>query len=147
MVQTYQPPLMEVAQDTLYVTSNFSKPTNHKAMSMFELTIIRPELQPIFTFLNSHSNKLYQEGYFLKLHDLDTRGRPSVDRTWQECFAQLVGTILSLWDASELDAAGDDGEVVPSFINLADASIKMVRERHELFYQIWLILYRSNRYP
>ncbi len=32
-----------------------------------------PELQPIFTFLNSHGNKLYQEGYFLKLNDLDTR--------------------------------------------------------------------------
>ena len=49
MVQTYQPPVMEVAQDTI------------------------PELQPIFTFLNSHANKLYQEGYFLKLNDLDTR--------------------------------------------------------------------------
>lgn len=49
MVQTYQPSLMDVAQDTL------------------------PELQPIFTFLNSHQNKLYQEGYFLKLHDLDSR--------------------------------------------------------------------------
>lgn len=52
MVQTYQPPIMDVAQDTL------------------------PELQPIFTFLNSHSNKLYQEGYFLKLHDLDSRVYP-----------------------------------------------------------------------
>lgn len=30
-----------------------------------------PELVPIFTFLNSHTNKLYQEGYFLKLNDLD----------------------------------------------------------------------------
>lgn len=49
MIQTYQPHMMDVAQDTL------------------------PELQRIFTFLNSHSNKLYQEGYFLKLHDLDTR--------------------------------------------------------------------------
>ena len=49
MVQTYQPPLMDVSQDTL------------------------PELQPIFTFLNSHSNKLYQEGYFLKLDDQNTR--------------------------------------------------------------------------
>ena len=48
MVQTYQPPVMEIAQDTI------------------------PELQPIFTFLNSHSNKLYQEGYFLKLNDLDS---------------------------------------------------------------------------
>jgi CCR4-NOT transcriptional complex subunit CAF120 len=49
MIQTYQPPIMQVGQDTL------------------------PELQRIFTFLNSHSNKLYQEGYFLKFHDTDTR--------------------------------------------------------------------------
>ena len=49
MVQTYQPPTMEIAQDTI------------------------PELQNIFTLLNSHANKLYQEGYFLKLNDLDGR--------------------------------------------------------------------------
>lgn len=53
-------------------------------------------------------------------------GRPNADRTWTECFAQLVGTVLSLWDAAELDAAGQDGEVLPKFINLTDASIKMV---------------------
>ncbi|KAI9857533.1 MAG: hypothetical protein M1824_004793 [Vezdaea acicularis] len=102
MIQTYHPPLMEIAQDTL------------------------PELQPIFTYLNSHANKLYQEGYFLKLNDLDTHGRPNGDRTWTECFAQLVGTVLSLWDAAALDAAGQDGEVVPTFVNLTDASIKMI---------------------
>lgn len=106
-----------------------------------------PELQPIFTFLNSHSNKLYQEGYFLKLNDLDSRkseenprcggsidsgavdGRTFPNQSWTECFAQLVGTVLSLWDAAALDAAGQDGEVAPTFINLADASIKMVRRR------------------
>jgi CCR4-NOT transcriptional complex subunit CAF120 len=49
MVQTYQPPLMELTQDTL------------------------PELQPIFSYLNSHGNKLYQEGYFLKLDDQNSR--------------------------------------------------------------------------
>jgi CCR4-NOT transcriptional complex subunit CAF120 len=49
MAITYQPHATDTAQDTL------------------------PELLPIFTFLNSHSNKLYQEGYFLKLNDLDTR--------------------------------------------------------------------------
>lgn len=53
-------------------------------------------------------------------------GKPNPDRTWTECFAQLVGTVLSLWDAAELDAAGEDGEVLPRFINLTDASIKMV---------------------
>ncbi|KAK5131306.1 hypothetical protein LTR08_001145 [Meristemomyces frigidus] len=102
MAQTYQAPQVEVANDT------------------------PPELQPIFSFLNSHSNKLYQEGYFLKLHDLDARGRPSPDRVWNECFAQLVGTVLSLWDAAALDAAGEDGEVVPTFVNLSDASLKMI---------------------
>lgn len=49
MVQSYQPPLMDVSEDTI------------------------PELQPIFTFLNSHANKLYQEGYFLKLDDQNSR--------------------------------------------------------------------------
>ncbi|ROT39851.1 hypothetical protein SODALDRAFT_275290 [Sodiomyces alkalinus F11] len=93
-------------------------------MDVTEDTI--PELQPIFTFLNSHANKLYQEGYFLKLDDQNTQGRPNPDRTWTECFAQLVGTVLSLWDAAELDAAGEDGEVLPKFINLTDASIKMI---------------------
>jgi CCR4-NOT transcriptional complex subunit CAF120 len=53
-------------------------------------------------------------------------GRPCGDRKWVECFAQLVGTVLSFWDASALDAAGHDGEVAPTFINLADASLKMV---------------------
>lgn len=48
MIGGYVPPMMDT-QDTI------------------------PELLPIFTVLNSHSNKLYQEGYFLKLHDLDTR--------------------------------------------------------------------------
>ncbi|KAL8808671.1 MAG: hypothetical protein Q9200_004144 [Gallowayella weberi] len=103
MVQAYQPPLMEIGHDVI------------------------PELQPVFSFLNSHSNKLYQEGYFLKLNDLDSHGRPNTDRSWTECFAQLVGTVLSLWDAAELDTAGQDGEVAPRFINLADASIKMIQ--------------------
>jgi CCR4-NOT transcriptional complex subunit CAF120 len=55
-------------------------------------------------------------------------GRPAPDRVWQECFAQLVGTILSLWDASELDDMRPDTEVLPTFINLTDAAIHMVRE-------------------
>ncbi|KAJ5893333.1 hypothetical protein N7495_005024 [Penicillium taxi] len=84
-----------------------------------------PELSPIFTYLNIHTNKVYQEGYFLKLNDQDSHGRPSTDRRWAECYAQLVGTVLSLWDAAALDAAG--GEEVPAtFINLTDASLKML---------------------
>ncbi|PYI16532.1 PH domain protein [Aspergillus violaceofuscus CBS 115571] len=99
---SHNPPLLEFSQDT------------------------PPELQPIFGHLNSHANKLYHEGYFLKLNDLDTHGRPCSDRQWVECYAQLVGTALSLWDAAALDEAGEEGDVRPTFINLADASIKML---------------------
>jgi hypothetical protein len=53
MVQTYNPPLMDVNAET------------------------PPELQPVFSLLNSHSNKLYQEGYFLKLDDQNTRTHQS----------------------------------------------------------------------
>ncbi|EEA21560.1 hypothetical protein TMatcc_009021 [Talaromyces marneffei ATCC 18224] len=101
MVFTYQPPRTEIAHDTL------------------------PELLPIFTFMNSHSNKMYQEGYFLKLNDLDTHGRPCADRKWVECFAVLTGTVLSIWDAAALDATGNQ-DITPTFINLTDASIKML---------------------
>lgn len=76
--------------------------------------------------MNSHANKLYLEGYFLKLNDLDTNGRPCAERQWVECYAQLVGTVLSLWDAAALDAATDPADVSPTFINLADASVKSI---------------------
>ncbi|KAJ5315005.1 hypothetical protein N7476_005312 [Penicillium atrosanguineum] len=84
-----------------------------------------PELSPIFSFLNIHTNKVYQEGYFLKLNDQDAYGRQTADRQWTECYAQLVGTVLSLWEAAALDAA-NGGEPPATFINLADASIKMI---------------------
>ncbi|KAJ5823935.1 hypothetical protein N7447_006275 [Penicillium robsamsonii] len=101
MIISRNPPLMQQAGDT------------------------PPELSPIFSFLNIHTNKVYNEGYFLKLNDLDSHGRPCGDRQWVECYAQLVGTVLSLWNGAALDAAG--GEEVPAtFINLADASIKML---------------------
>jgi CCR4-NOT transcriptional complex subunit CAF120 len=59
--------------------------------------------------------------------DTDIDGKPHPDRSWKECFAQLVGTVLSVWDAASLDHAGDEGEVVPTFINITDGSIKIVR--------------------
>lgn len=120
---TTKPPFMQLAEDT------------------------PAELQRIFSYMNSHANKLYFEGYFLKLNDLDTSrfpsplpkapavqltllpsidGRPCAERQWVECYAQLVGTVLSLWDAAALDAAADPADVSPTFINLADSSVKSV---------------------
>lgn len=74
--------------------------------------------------LVGHTMKIQRRA---RIPNYATGGRPSVDRFWNECFAQLVGTVLSLWDAAQLDSAGENGEVIPTFINLTDASIKMVR--------------------
>jgi hypothetical protein len=46
-VFSHNPPFMQLAEDT------------------------PAELQRIFSYLNSHTNKLFYEGYFLKLNDLD----------------------------------------------------------------------------
>lgn len=56
MIFSRNPPLMPPAQDT------------------------PPELSPIFTYLNIHTNKVYHEGYFLKLNDQDNR-RSNCDAT------------------------------------------------------------------
>ncbi|KAL2802666.1 hypothetical protein BJX63DRAFT_103710 [Aspergillus granulosus] len=101
-VFSHNPPFMQLAEDT------------------------PAELQRIFAYLNSHANKLFYEGYFLKLNDLDTSGRLCADRQWVECYAQLVGTVLSLWDATALDAAGNADEIPPTFVNLTDASVKWI---------------------
>lgn len=53
-------------------------------------------------------------------------GKPHIDRQWMECFGQLVGTVLSLWEAAALDTARDNEEIVPTFLNLTDSTIRMV---------------------
>lgn len=75
MVLAHNPPLMDVTEDTI------------------------PELQPIFTFLNSHSNKLYQEGYFLKLDDQNTR-------MFQPASPACALALGSLAIASDLNSRG-----------------------------------------
>ena len=52
-------------------------------------------------------------------------GKPAPDQEWYEFFAQLNGTILSLWDAEAVDQAAYMGgqSVMPQFINITDAII------------------------
>lgn len=62
-------------------------------------------------------------------------GKPHAGRQWIECFGQLIGTVLSLWEAAALDAAEPGEEVIPTFLNLTDSSIRMVshQSRNSLY--------------
>ena len=55
-------------------------------------------------------------------------GKPCPDQEWYEFFAQLNGTILSLWDAEAVDQAAYVGgqTVLPQFINVTDAAVTAV---------------------
>ena len=51
-----------------------------------------------------------------------------------DCYAQLIGSVLSIWDAKALEEEEErtrrglapEKEVAPTFINLQDATMKMV---------------------
>ena len=110
-----------------------------------------PELEPIFSYLNTQANKLYYEGYLLRLNDLDISefnnsgdgicltnilldGQKCHNRQWVECFAQLIGSVIWMWDAAALDEAGEYGDVHPSHINVADALVSIVSSKHALHF-------------
>jgi hypothetical protein len=77
-------------------------------------------------------------------------GKPAPDQEWYEFFAQLNGTILSLWDAEAVDQATHTGDqtVMPQFINVTDAIITATnpQENPEHYNVLSIITAGSNRY-
>ncbi|WFD34788.1 hypothetical protein MCUN1_001632 [Malassezia cuniculi] len=94
------------------------------------LTFKNNELRNALSLQADQQQKLYMEGYLLVQHVTTVDGQPSTQRhesfsEWTECFVQLTGTTLSIWDAHKLVAAGDE-RVPPSFINITDAFVDFV---------------------
>ena len=61
-------------------------------------------------------------------------GSAVTNRVWTDCYAQLIGTVLSIWDDRALEERekrvsqgyGPQKDVPPTFINLTDATMRMV---------------------
>ncbi|CAN6620613.1 CCR4-NOT transcriptional complex subunit Caf120p [Trichomonascus vanleenenianus] len=83
-----------------------------------------PEMIPILTLLSAHQSRDYVDGYFMILSDLNTDGKPVIDRRWVEVYGKLTGTVLCIWDADALNQA--DGEPTPNYINVTDATFKSI---------------------
>ncbi|KAK9478743.1 hypothetical protein V1514DRAFT_330287 [Lipomyces japonicus] len=62
------------------------------------------------------------------LRDLDADGKPAANRQWRQVYGQLVGTVLSVWDAQDLEdaALASTTTVKPTYINVADASFRLI---------------------
>lgn len=77
------------------------------------------------------TRKAYMEGYLLVRHSLGVDGQPDHRaghfHDWTECFVQLQGTSLSLWEARLLNQAAAEGrEVPPTYINVTDAFVDYI---------------------
>ncbi|EPS39431.1 hypothetical protein H072_6768 [Dactylellina haptotyla CBS 200.50] len=113
-----------------FMMSNGASPT--AAVSSED---ILPEMVGVFRYLSEHAQKVYHEGYFQKLNDMNPDGSAVTNREWTDCYAQLIGSVLTIWDdrviqeEEERTRRGYPPEasaVKPAFLNLTDASMKMI---------------------
>ncbi|KAF3902218.1 hypothetical protein ABW21_db0209163 [Orbilia brochopaga] len=96
---------------------------------------VLPEMVGVFRYLTEHAQKVYHEGYFQKLNDMNPDGSAVNNREWTDCYAQLIGTVLTIWDDRAMQEEeervrrgfpSEAGAVKPTFLNLTDASMKMI---------------------
>ncbi|KAK7205623.1 hypothetical protein BZA70DRAFT_165868 [Myxozyma melibiosi] len=92
----------------------------------FDPKVIPPELAAIIALSSAHQSRCYYEGRFVFLRDLDNDGKPPANRIWQDVYGQLVGTVLSIFDSRELDGSGNRAAVKPTYINISDASFRLI---------------------
>ena len=95
------------------------------------LTFKSQDLRSALSLQESQQKKLYMEGYLLKRDDLGTDGKPlhvaDEKRRWTECFVQLSGTVLSLWNVDQMKEAAKRGtEVPPTYINITDSFVDFI---------------------
>ncbi len=95
------------------------------------LTFKSQDLRSALSLQESQQKKLYMEGYLLKRDDLGTDGKAinvaDEKRRWTECFVQLSGTVLSLWNVEQMERAAKNGtEVPPTYINITDSFVDFI---------------------
>ncbi|PWY97087.1 hypothetical protein BCV70DRAFT_196166 [Testicularia cyperi] len=96
-----------------------------------QMTFKSQDLRSALSLQEAQQKKLYMEGYLLKRDDLGTDGKPihtgDDKRRWTECFVQLSGTVLSLWNVEQMeDAARRGTEVPPTYINITDSFVDFI---------------------
>ncbi|WFD29936.1 hypothetical protein MSPP1_000950 [Malassezia sp. CBS 17886] len=122
-ISALQPLEARASTDTTRTSLLDAHPT---ASGAPRLTFKSADLRSALHLQEAQKSKLYMEGYLLVRHAFSVDGQPDNRaehfRSWTECFVQLNGTVLSIWDAHALRMAEAEGrEVPPSFINITDA--------------------------
>jgi CCR4-NOT transcriptional complex subunit CAF120 len=84
---------------------------------------LHPEIRSVVQLTLAHARKVYYSGPLVRRLERQPDGsRPVKDEGWTDVWAQLGGTILSIWDMKMIaDASKEGKEVPPTYINVQDA--------------------------
>ncbi|PKI82844.1 hypothetical protein MVES1_003718 [Malassezia vespertilionis] len=130
-LSAYQPLEHDQSQRSFSQIAQARQTSVASATSIPQLTFKSADLRSALHLHEALKHKLYMEGYLLVRHALSVdgqpAGRPEHFQTWTECFVQLNGTVLCIWNAHELQRAEEEGrEIPPSFINVTDALVDFI---------------------
>ena len=84
---------------------------------------LHPEIRSVLQLTVAQARKIYFSGPLIRKLERQADGqKPQKDDGWVEVWAQLRGTIVSIWDMKEIQEASRQGrEIPPSYINITDA--------------------------
>lgn len=84
---------------------------------------LHPEIRSIVQLTVAHAHKVYFSGPLIRRIERNADGqKPAKDEGWQDVWAQLGGTTLSIWDMKQVEEASKNGkEVPPTYVNVTDA--------------------------
>ncbi|KAH6909140.1 hypothetical protein BKA70DRAFT_1222038 [Coprinopsis sp. MPI-PUGE-AT-0042] len=85
---------------------------------------LHPEIRSVVGLKAAHAHKIYFSGPLVRKIERQPDGHaPHKDEGWTDVWAQLGGTILSIWDMKEVQEASRQGkEVPPTYVNVTDAA-------------------------
>ena len=84
---------------------------------------LHPEIRSVVGLTLAHTHKVYFSGPLVRKIERGGDGqKPTKDEGWNEVWAQLGGTTLSIWDMKLIQEANSQGkEVPPAYVNVTDA--------------------------
>lgn len=84
---------------------------------------LHPEIRSVVGLTVAHAHKVYLSGPLVRKIERNGDGqKPTKEEGWNEVWAQLGGTTLSIWDMKQIqEASSQNREVPPTYVNVTDA--------------------------
>ncbi|KAF9007597.1 hypothetical protein BDQ17DRAFT_1324157 [Cyathus striatus] len=89
---------------------------------------LHPEIRSVVQLTVAHAHKVYFSGPLIRRVERQPDGQKhSKDDCWNDVWAQLGGTTLSIWDMKQIQEASKQGrEVPPTYVNITDAFVQVM---------------------